>query len=261
MFGLGLRHKLGALRGGYVDCSRGTFYSAGEFHKLAEGHALGLFLKRFGVDCVIDVGANRGQYASALRKNASYRGHILSVEPLPAAFAELSQMASADPLWKCENCAISDASGTQAFHVMAGEQFSSFLDPTAEEYEGLGERNTVSETIAVKAMTLDAFVEHWQAVLGFSRPFLKLDTQGYDHVVLASGPKSLPLMTGVQSELAFKRLYKGAMAFDEFMRLLDEKGFSISAIFPNNAGHFPYCIEQDAIFFNRSLGHLANSCP
>lgn len=256
MFGLGLRHKLGVLRGGYVDCSRRTFFSTGEFHKLAEGHNLGMFLKRFGVDCVIDVGANRGQYASALRENAGYRGHILSVEPLPAAFAELSRLASTDPLWNCENCALSDESGMQEFNVMAGEQFSSFLDPNVDEYGGLGERNSVTETISVKTITLDGLIDHWQERLGFNRPFLKLDTQGFDHFVLASGPKSLPLMTGIQSEVAFKRLYKESLGFVDIMNLLDQKGFSISAIFPNNAGHFPNCIEQDAIFFNRSLEHL-----
>lgn len=251
MLGLGLKQKLAALRGGYIDCGRGTFFAASEFHKLAEGHMLGMFLERFNVDCVIDVGANRGQYASALRLNAGYRGHILSVEPIPAAFAELSIISKPDPLWHCENCALSEEIGNQNFHVMAGDQFSSFLDPTADEFDGLKQRNRITETIAVKTLTLDALIDQWQAKLGFCRPFLKLDTQGYDHIVVSSGPKNLRLMVGVQSEIAFKRLYKNSLMFDEMIHFLDQKGFSISAIFPNNAGHFPKCIEQDAIFFNR----------
>lgn len=257
MLGLGLKHKLAALRGGYIDCGRGTFFAASEFHKLAEGHALGMFLNRFNVDCVIDVGANRGQYGSALRKNAGYRGYILSVEPIPAAFAELSIISKRDPLWHCENCALSEENGNQNFHIMAGDQFSSFLDPTSDEFGGLNQRNTVAETIAVRTRTLDALIDHWRTKLGFRRPFLKLDTQGYDHIVISSGPRNLSLMVGVQSEIAFKRLYKNSLSFEQMMNFLDQKGFSISAIFPNNAGHFPHCLEQDAIFFNRNFdGHF-----
>lgn len=253
MFKMGLKNKLSTLRDGYVDCSQRTFFSANEFHKLAEGRVLGKFLKAFGVDCVIDVGANRGQYASALRMNAGYKGHIISVEPLPEAFDELTRVASADPLWHFENCALSDFGGIQDFHVMEGEQFSSFLCPTVEEYSGLDERNSITEMISVKTVTLDDFFDRWRDKLQFKRPFLKLDTQGYDHVVLASGTNSLPLMTGVQSEIAFKRLYRNSLAFDEMLAFLDQKGFTISAIFPNNDGHFPHCIEQDAVFFNRAF--------
>ena len=40
-------------------------------------------LERFSVDCVFDVGANDGQYATQLRKKVGYKGLIISFEPIP----------------------------------------------------------------------------------------------------------------------------------------------------------------------------------
>ncbi|MCK1642988.1 FkbM family methyltransferase [Bradyrhizobium sp. 157] len=253
MFGLGLRRKVSVLKNGYIDCSRGGFYEEDEFYKLAEAQALSTFLRRFDIDCVLDVGANRGQYATALRKNAGYAGHIVSLEPIPIVFEELARNAARDPLWHCENCALSDVAKQQDFHVMRGDQFSSFLAPTSEEFSLLEERNSISSTITVNAQTLAEVYEHWKKRIGFRRPFLKLDTQGYDHVILSSGGSSVSCFLGIQSEVAFKRLYVNALSFSEMVSFMDRIGFGLSFIFPNNAGHFPNCIEQDAIFFNRSF--------
>ena len=50
------------------------------------------------VDCVFDVGANIGQYATSIRRNG-YAGRILSFEPLTSAHAEISARAAGDPHW------------------------------------------------------------------------------------------------------------------------------------------------------------------
>jgi hypothetical protein len=48
---------------------------------LFEEEHLRRFLRHFEVDCVFDVGANSGQYATMVRERAGYLGPIVSFEP------------------------------------------------------------------------------------------------------------------------------------------------------------------------------------
>src|SRR4051812_49758697 len=59
------------------------------FNWIAE-RQLAELLTRYAVNVVLDVGANVGQYGQLLRR-VGYTGHIVSFEPVPACFAELSQ--------------------------------------------------------------------------------------------------------------------------------------------------------------------------
>ena len=64
-------------------------------------------LERLEVDCVIDVGANRGQYHDQLRDAVGYRGRIVSVEPMSALATGLETRANReDPLWEIHACAL-----------------------------------------------------------------------------------------------------------------------------------------------------------
>lgn len=247
------KNAIGRIRNGYFHVRRAKFYTGDNYHKLAEARALALFFKHYEVDCVFDVGANAGQYAQCLRANVGYRGHIISVEPVPDAFRLLEEKAKRDSKWHAVKIALSSEEGVQDFHVMRGNQFSSFLNPKADEYDGLASVNAVAQTIPVRTSTFNSFYAEWKNKLGFRRPYLKLDTQGYDHVILRSGETAARECTGVQAEIAFKRLYEGALNFGETFSLMQDMGFALSTIFPNNAGHFPDCIEQDVIFHNCAI--------
>jgi hypothetical protein len=65
------------------------------------------FLRSRNIDLVIDVGANVGQYAERLRKDA-YTGWIVSFEPTAAAYEELAALANKDGRWKAINIALGD---------------------------------------------------------------------------------------------------------------------------------------------------------
>lgn len=70
----------------------------GSSWQLVEPDQLRRFLTSFGVDCVFDVGANEGQYATMLR-SIGYSGLIISFEPNPIVAAIARLRASRDRLW------------------------------------------------------------------------------------------------------------------------------------------------------------------
>ena len=226
---------------------------AGRVHQYPEIQALKRFLSGFKVDCLFDVGANRGQYATMARKDAGYRGLILSFEPNPAVFAELQRRAASDRLWHVFNMALSDFDGTADFNIMAADQFSSLKAPSSAQDDIFARRNKVTQTLATPCRRLDTLLPELIAQHGFSRPFLKMDTQGHDLSVCEGAGAALAQMTGVQTELGVRPIYEGGTGYRAMIEWLDARAFIPSAFFANNKGHFPLLVEMDGIFVNRAL--------
>ena len=65
-------------------------------------------LAHFWIDCVIDVGANSGGFASTIR-SLGYSGRIVSLEPLSGPFEVLAARAAKDPDWEALRVAAGDA--------------------------------------------------------------------------------------------------------------------------------------------------------
>jgi FkbM family methyltransferase len=226
---------------------------AGRVHQYPEIQALKRFLSAFQVDCLFDVGANRGQYATMARKNAGYRGLILSFEPNPAVFAQLQQRAASDRHWHIFNMALSDFDGTADFNIMAADQFSSLKTPSGAQDDIFANRNKVTQTVDTQCRRLDTLLPELEAQHGFARPFLKMDTQGHDLSVCEGAGAVLAQMTGVQTELGVRPIYEGGTSYRAMIDWLEARGFVPSAFFANNKGHFPLLVEMDGIFANRAL--------
>src|ERR1700753_2128803 len=55
----------------------------------------------YEIDCVLDIGANKGQFGQFVRQEVEYGGQILSFEPVTHNYAELEKKCQADQSWKC----------------------------------------------------------------------------------------------------------------------------------------------------------------
>ena len=225
----------------------------GRVHQYPEIQALRRFLAGFKVDCLFDVGANRGQYATMARKDAGYRGLILSFEPNPAVFAELEKRAASDRQWHVFNMALSDFDGTASFNIMAADQFSSLKKPSDAQDAIFADRNKVTATVEMQCRRLDALLPELMTQHGFARPFLKMDTQGHDMAVCEGAGDVLGRMLGVQTELGVRPIYEDGTNYRAMIDWLAAHGFVPSAFFANNKGHFPLLVEMDGIFVNRTL--------
>lgn len=222
-------------------------------HLLPEQTHLQRLLTHFDVDCVFDIGANTGQYATMLRRKAGFKGRIISFEPIPEAAADIRRKAKDDPLWTVEELALADKTELRSFHVMAGSEFSSLSAPRIDEVGRFSDMNRPVRSIMVQAETLASVFPILQAQYGFRRPFLKMDTQGFDLSVLRGADGILSNFVGFQSELSIRRIYQDATDFRDAITFYLSLGFDLSAFVPNNAGHFPALIEIDCIMVRRDL--------
>lgn len=223
----------------------------GRLYQYWEQEHLRRFFRAYDIDCVFDVGANHGQYAQMIRRHAGFRGTILSFEPNPQAAAILRKAASGDPKWIIIEQALSTENGTASFNIMAGSQFSSLSEPSHADTPMFADKNQVARIVTTTTETLATAFERLQAQIGFQRPFLKLDTQGFDVKIINSSPEVLDRFVGLQSELAIKKLYAHSVDFREAISAYERHGFVLSCFVPNNAGHFPLLVETDCIMVHQ----------
>jgi hypothetical protein len=64
----------------------------------------------------------------------------------------------------------------------------------------------------------------------FRRPFLKIDTQGFERPVLAGAENVMSHIAGIEMEMSLVPLYQGQMLFREALSLMDEKGFWLAGL-------------------------------
>ena len=183
----------------------------------------------YGVNCVIDVGAHEGQYAKELRAGG-YTGRIISFEPTPAAFAVLEREAANDGGWTAHRLALGREEGAMTMNVVPGT-LSSLRAPTkfgAGRYPKLQD----AEEIQVEVRRLDGMLDAALDGIRRPRPYLKLDTQGFDLDVFAGVGERIEEFVGMQSEVALMEIYKGMPRMPEALRAYEEAGFEIAALYP-----------------------------
>jgi FkbM family methyltransferase len=232
--------------------SRLSLVDSSELYQLHETAHLKRLFGLLGVDLVIDVGANAGQYAQRLRRSVGFQGTIVSVEPVPEMLALLNEARRGDSNWHVEPVAVSDRRGTVTFNLMNDAQCSSLAEPDTSETNMYIVQTAVARRIEVESCLLDDIVERWLDGGRFRRPFLKLDTQGSDVAIVTSSQR-LKEFLGFQSELSVKRLYKGTPHFTEALTEYCMRGFDLSALVPNNTTQFPFLIEVDCIMIRSDV--------
>lgn len=189
-------------------------------------------LDRYAVDCVLDAGANRGQFARKLRR-AGYTGWILSFEPVAEVFTQLCEAAQGDPKWRTFRLALGESAETKEIVVYEHSVFSSF-HPVSEYARSVFGELRESRRERVEVCRLDGVVPEQQTQCGFRNLFLKMDTQGFDAAVFRGAAGILPQLRGLQTELPLLQVYDGGEDGFEFVRELTAQGFRISGMFPVN---------------------------
>jgi FkbM family methyltransferase len=208
-------------------------------------HLLTVF-STFKINCVLDVGANRGFYASFLRA-VGFEGRIVSFEPIRRNFLELEERSSSDLEWHAYPIALGDEAGTLTMNVTRRTEFSSFLSPNDYCKTQFREMGEVVATEMVQIDRLDRIFD--QCVQGICKPkvLLKIDTQGYDLKVLEGAAGRLDFIEALQSEISFRRIYDGMPNFEESIEKMAQMGFELTGLFPVMRDERLRIIEMDCV--------------
>lgn len=211
------------------------------------------------INCVLDVGANQGQYGLFLRR-AGYNGRIVSFEPVPDDFEVLAQQAAADPDWEAYCLALGDEDCAREMHVVGADSlFNSFLAP------GMYMRRwglLADERLEVPVRRLDGLFPDLMDSLDRPRVYLKSDTQGYDLHVVEGATGVLSSIHALQVELALQPIYEGMTPYRDVLAALKKKGFDVSGFFPISLDDRLRLMEADCVLVARdAAGPLGGLHP
>jgi len=183
-------------------------------------------LKHHNIDAILDIGANIGQYGGEMR-NLGFKGTIFSFEPMKEAYGKLVKNAAGDSNWKTFNFSIGEKDGQTTINVAKNSVSSSLLDNLPQLTESAPEAAFVEkETIEIRK--LDSIFDELN--LTNKNVYLKIDTQGYEEMVLLGAQESLKKVKGIQIEMSFIPSYKGTLTFEEIKTRLTNSGFQLVAI-------------------------------
>jgi len=176
-----------------------------------------------GVDLVLDIGANLGQYVDRLR-DFGYDGRIVSFEPLPDAFRVLEEAHRHDVGWSGRQTAAGASTSVAQLNVSVGSDLSSFLDVRSELLSVLPGAE-VHDVVTVPVVALD---DVWDEIVpDGATVMVKIDVQGFEHAVLdgiADRLKDVPL---VEIEMSLQELYEGGSSLYDLLPRLTEAGFHV----------------------------------
>lgn len=188
------------------------------------------FLEHHRIATVIDVGANRGQFASEVLKGG-FKGRVISFEALPDVHRLLAEEASRwGGRWTvAPRCALSNEAGTARFHVADNLASSSLLPPL----DVLGRSGVHFDQHAAVEVPCARLDEVLVGDLTCEAPiFLKLDVQGAEAKVLQGATRVLHQVVGLLLEMSTAPLYEGQATSRDMDAWLLDQGFELWDIEP-----------------------------
>lgn len=191
---------------------------------------------------VVDIGANRGQFALAAR--AISKAKVISFEPLPGVADIFKKVFSVDPFVKLYVAAIGERTEKRLIHLSARDDSSSLLeigDAQSGYFPGTHEVGTLEVAVG----TLSDFLSKDDIV----RPaMLKLDVQGFEMQTLSGCRSLIDNFDYIYCECSFIELYVEQALACEVIVYLYGIGFQLSGIYNPSFDRVGNCIQADLLF-------------
>jgi len=210
-------------------------------------HSL-LGLRNLNIRTIIDVGANKGQFAkyvSSLFPDA----YIYCFEPLPEPYKELKQWIEKLKFRKIKafNIALGDREGTyEMFSHIDHSSSSSFLKTTklCESFYPFTKKQV---SIHVNLTMLDKWLKSVSIPLT-PEILVKLDVQGYEDRVIRGAKRTFSMAKACILEISLDKLYEDQATFKDISLLLYKLGYNYAGNLKQIYTDDGHVIFIDAVF-------------
>jgi FkbM family methyltransferase len=192
---------------------------------------------------VVDIGANRGQFALCIRRLYP-EAQIYSFEPLRKPAETWLEIFNGDPRATLFNKAVAAEPGHATMHVSRWDVSSSLLPIGQAQQANFPFTAEVSQE-AVTAVLLRECVNA-DAIKG--RALLKLDVQGSELAALQGCADVLDRFEFVYVEASFIELYVGQALASDVVAFLLERNFKLLCVANLSSGRSQRPIQADFLF-------------
>ena len=195
------------------------------------------------LETVVDIGANRGQFALAVRQWIP-QARVISFEPLPGPAAIFCKVFSGDDQVVLHQVAIGPYAEQKAMHVSARDDSSSLLPISSVQTSMFPGTAEVAIT-QVLVGPLEKFVKADEII---SPAMLKLDVQGFEYEALIGCESLLQHFDWLYCECSFVEFYMGQKLAWEVIDWLATKDFRLEGIFNPSYETNGQTIQADFLF-------------
>jgi FkbM family methyltransferase len=196
-----------------------------------------------GLSTVVDIGANRGQFALCVRRLYP-TANIFSFEPLQKPASKYLKVFKNDGRAQLINKAVALRSGSAAMHVARWDVSSSLLPIAQAQHDNFPFTEESRQEI-VSTAPLNECLEK-SAIMGTA--MLKLDVQGYELAVLQGCESLLERFKYVYVEASFIELYVGQALATDVTAHLFARGYKLICIANLSNGSSKRPIQADFLF-------------
>jgi FkbM family methyltransferase len=184
------------------------------------------YFKNNKFDLILDVGANKGEFASIYRQLYP-DSDIICFEPIPSLVEQLEKIFKDDSKVEIKQFALSDIKEEVNFRITKNVASSSMFDPN-ESNQLVNNGADIVDIIKVKADRLDNILDSNK--LKNKKIMCKIDVQGAELLMLKGAQDTLKNINTLIIECGFLPLYEGEASFDDIYQYLRSKDFSIVGV-------------------------------
>ena len=197
---------------------------------------------------VVDIGANRGQFALVAR-HCFKSARIISFEPLAGPAMIFGRLFRRDSLVELHQTAIGPLASDALMHISARDDSSSLLPILPAQtklFPGTEERATT-------LIRIDRLSHYLQSHVMEAPALLKLDVQGFELQALTGCEDLLHRFEWVYAECSFAELYEGQALADEVIAWLRDRGLKLRGAYNVVCDADGQMIQADFLFRKQGL--------